>query len=97
MVLEPGTLGATSSGRNQLVRLSQSSGMADARLEIHVRLYKTGEVPHLGGRKFHSSSFKQGIQCDRKVAVHLQNVLKMMSARVHTDLNPFKFIRKHFL
>jgi hypothetical protein len=37
------------------------------------------------------------IQCVRKVAVHLQKVLEVMSNSVHTGLNPFNFIRKHFL
>jgi hypothetical protein len=36
-------------------------------------------------------------QCVRKVAVHLQNVLEVMSTRVYTGLNPFNIIRKHFL
>jgi hypothetical protein len=29
--------------------------------------------------------------------VHLSKLLKIMSASVYTDLNPFNFIRKHFL
>jgi hypothetical protein len=33
------------------------------------------------------------IQCVRKVAVHLQNVLEVMSTSVDTGLNPFNFIR----
>jgi hypothetical protein len=33
----------------------------------------------------------------RKVAVHLQKVLKVMSTSVFTGLNPFNFIRKQFL
>jgi hypothetical protein len=37
------------------------------------------------------------VQCVRKVTVHLQNVLKVMSVSVYTGLNPFNFIRKHFL
>jgi hypothetical protein len=37
------------------------------------------------------------IQCVRKVAVHLQKLLKVMSTSVYTGLNPFNFIRKHFL
>jgi hypothetical protein len=37
------------------------------------------------------------IQCVRKVAVHLQKVLEVMSTSVYTGLNPFNFIRKHFL
>jgi hypothetical protein len=37
------------------------------------------------------------IQCVRKVAVHLQKVLELMSTSICTDLNPFNFIRKHFL
>jgi hypothetical protein len=37
------------------------------------------------------------IQCVRKVAVHLQKVLEVMSTRVYTGLNPFNFIPKHFL
>jgi hypothetical protein len=32
------------------------------------------------------------VQCVRKVAVHLQNMLEVIS----TGLNPFNFIRKHF-
>jgi hypothetical protein len=35
--------------------------------------------------------------CVRKVAVHLQNVLEVMSTSVYTGLNPFNFIHKHFL
>jgi hypothetical protein len=37
------------------------------------------------------------IQCVRKVAVHLYKVLEVMSTSVYTGLNPFNFIRKHFL
>jgi hypothetical protein len=37
------------------------------------------------------------LQCVRKVAVHLQKVLEVMSMSVHTGLNPFNFIRKQFL
>jgi hypothetical protein len=37
------------------------------------------------------------VECVRKVAVHLQNVLEVMSTSVYTGLNPFNFIRKHFL
>jgi hypothetical protein len=37
------------------------------------------------------------VQCVRKVAVHLQKVLEMMSTRGYTGLNPFNFIRKHFV
>jgi hypothetical protein len=37
------------------------------------------------------------VQCVRKVAVHLQKVLEVMSTSVYTGLNPFNFIRKHFL
>jgi hypothetical protein len=37
------------------------------------------------------------IQCVRKVSVHLQKVLEVMSTSVYTDLNSFNFIRKHFL
>jgi hypothetical protein len=37
------------------------------------------------------------IQCVRKVAVHLQKVLEVMSASDDTGLKPFNFIRKHFL
>jgi hypothetical protein len=29
--------------------------------------------------------------------VHLQKVLEVMSTSAYTGLNPFKFIRKHFL
>jgi hypothetical protein len=36
------------------------------------------------------------IQCFRKVAVHLQNLLEMMSTSVYTDLSPFNVIRKLF-
>jgi hypothetical protein len=35
--------------------------------------------------------------CVRKVAVHLQNVLEVMSKSVYTGLNLFNIIRKHFL
>jgi hypothetical protein len=37
------------------------------------------------------------IQCVRKVAVHLQKVVEVMYTSVYTGLNPFNFIRKHFL
>jgi hypothetical protein len=37
------------------------------------------------------------IQCVRKVTVHLQKVLGVMFTSVCTGLNPFNFIRKHFL
>jgi hypothetical protein len=37
------------------------------------------------------------VQCVRKVAVHLQKVLVVMSTSVHTGLNPINFIRRHFL
>jgi len=37
------------------------------------------------------------IQGVRKVAVHLQEVLEVMFTIVCTGLNPFNFIRKHFL
>jgi len=37
------------------------------------------------------------IQCFRKVALHLQKVLEVMSTSIYTGLNPFRFIRKHFL
>jgi hypothetical protein len=37
------------------------------------------------------------IQCVRKLAVHLQKVLEVMSTSVYTGLNPVNFIRKHFL
>jgi hypothetical protein len=37
------------------------------------------------------------IQCVRKIAVHLQNVLKVMSTSFYTGLKPFNVIRKHFL
>ena len=33
----------------------------------------------------------------RKVTVQLQKALEVMSTSVYTDLNPFHFIRKHFL
>jgi hypothetical protein len=34
--------------------------------------------------------------CVRKVAVHLQKMLEVLSTSVYTGLNPFNFIRKHF-
>jgi hypothetical protein len=37
------------------------------------------------------------IQCVRKVTVHLQKVLEVMSTSIHTGLNLCNFIRKHFL
>jgi hypothetical protein len=37
------------------------------------------------------------IQYVRKVAVHLQKVLEVMSTSLYTGLNHFNFIRKHFL
>jgi hypothetical protein len=49
-VLDPVILGATSSKESPPVRLDQSSGLADAHLGVHVRLYENGEVPHLAGR-----------------------------------------------
>ena len=41
--------------------------------------------------------FNWNIQCNRKVAVHLEEVLEVMSTSVYTGLNPFSFIHKHFL
>jgi hypothetical protein len=35
--------------------------------------------------------------CVRKVAVHLQKVVTVMSTSVYTGLNPFNFIRNQFL
>jgi hypothetical protein len=35
--------------------------------------------------------------CVRKIAVHLQKLLEVMLTSVCTGLNPFNFIRKHFL
>jgi hypothetical protein len=37
------------------------------------------------------------VHCVRKVAVHLQNVLEVVSTSVYTGLNPFNFVHKHFL
>jgi hypothetical protein len=37
------------------------------------------------------------IHCVRKVAVHLQKVLKVMFTSVYSGLNLFNVIRKHFL
>jgi hypothetical protein len=37
------------------------------------------------------------IQCVRKVAVHLQKVLEVISTSVDTGLNPFNFILKYVL
>jgi hypothetical protein len=37
------------------------------------------------------------IQCVRKVAVHLQNVLEVIATKVYTDLNSFNHIRKNVL
>jgi hypothetical protein len=37
------------------------------------------------------------IQYIRKVTVHLQNTLEVMSMSAYTGLNPFNFIIKHFL
>jgi hypothetical protein len=37
------------------------------------------------------------IQCIRKVAVNLLEVLEVMSTSAYTGLNTFNFIRKHFL
>jgi hypothetical protein len=42
---DPGILGATSSKGSLLVRIDQSSGKADASLNLQVRLYEKGEVP----------------------------------------------------
>jgi hypothetical protein len=36
-------------------------------------------------------------QCVRKMAVHLQVLLEVMSTSAYKGLNPFNFIRKHFL
>jgi hypothetical protein len=36
-------------------------------------------------------------ECVRKVAMHLHKMLEVMSTSVYTGLNPFNFIRKHFL
>jgi hypothetical protein len=35
------------------------------------------------------------LQCVRKVAVHLSNVLEVMSTSIYTGLKPFTFIHKH--
>jgi hypothetical protein len=43
------------------------------------------------------SSNKSNMQCVRKVAVHLQKVLEVMSTNVCTGLNLFNCIHKHFL
>jgi hypothetical protein len=45
-----GYFGATSSKECPPVRIDQSSGLADAHLGVHVRLYENGEVPHLARR-----------------------------------------------
>jgi hypothetical protein len=37
------------------------------------------------------------IQYVRKVTVHLQKVFEVMYTSVYTGLNPFNFIRKHFM
>jgi hypothetical protein len=37
------------------------------------------------------------IQYVRKVAVHLQKVMEVMSTSVYTSMSPFNFIRKHLL
>jgi hypothetical protein len=37
------------------------------------------------------------IQCVRKVAVHLQKVLEVITTSVETGLNLFNFIRKYFV
>jgi hypothetical protein len=44
-----------------------------------------------------ASDYTAELQCVRKVAMHLQKVLEVMSTSVRTGLNPFNFIRKHFL
>jgi hypothetical protein len=36
-------------------------------------------------------------ECIRKVAVHLQTVVEVMSTSFYIGLKPFNFIRKHFL
>jgi hypothetical protein len=54
---------------------------------------------------FHSTSFPINksrttvveVHCVRKVTVHLQKLLEVTSTSVYTGLNPFNFIRKHFL
>jgi hypothetical protein len=60
MALDPDILGATASKDSPLVRLDQSSGLADAHVGAHVWLHEKGEVPHLAGRNSHSHSIKQG-------------------------------------
>jgi hypothetical protein len=42
-------------------------------------------------------SFSKITHCVRKVAVHLQKLLDVMSLSVYTGLNPFNFICKHFV
>jgi hypothetical protein len=37
------------------------------------------------------------VQCVRKVAVHSQNMLEVMSTNVYAGLNLFNFVRKHLL
>jgi len=41
--------------------------------------------------------FLSEAHCVRKVAMHLYEVLEVMSASIYTGLNLFNFIRKHFL
>ena len=61
VVLDPVIWRATSTTQSHLVRLDQSSRLADAYLGVHVRLYKSGEVRRLVATEVYSSSIKQGI------------------------------------
>jgi hypothetical protein len=60
---------------------------------LRILIFKGLTARHL----YKSFGVKGLIQCVRKVAVHLQKVLEVMSTSVYTGLNPFNFIRKHFL
>jgi hypothetical protein len=55
--------------------------------------------PRLHTRSLHLSVslHKKQIQCVQKVAALLWKVLEVTSTSVYTGLNPFNFIRKHFL
>jgi hypothetical protein len=50
MVLDPGILRAISSKGSPLVRLDQSSGLADAHIGVYVRLLQKKKVRHTAGR-----------------------------------------------
>ena len=58
---------------------------------------ESGTCVSTPNRVSHSTEMRAFVQCVQKVAARLQKLLEVMSTSVYTDLNPFNFIRKHFL